>query len=103
MAKQAERRFQTAAELDFALRKAASERATTAEPSHSSIAVLPFANMSGDKENEYFGDGLAEEIINVLAGVPGIKVAARTSSFFFKGKDVRVRRNRQTAPRRSYS
>ncbi len=53
-----------------------------------SIAVLPFANMSADKENEYFGDGLAEEIINVLANVSGMKVAARTSSFFFRGKDV---------------
>jgi TolB-like protein len=58
-------------------------------PGHeASIAVLPFANMSADKENEYFGDGLAEEIINVLAHVPGIKIAGRTSSFFFRGKDV---------------
>ncbi|HEY3936498.1 MAG TPA: winged helix-turn-helix domain-containing protein [Bryobacteraceae bacterium] len=53
-----------------------------------SIAVLPFANMSAEKEDEYFGDGLAEEIINQLANVPRMKVAARTSSFFFKGKDV---------------
>ena len=53
-----------------------------------SIAVLPFANMSADKENEYFSDGLAEEIINVLANMPGLKVAGRTSSFFFRGKDV---------------
>ena len=53
-----------------------------------SIAVLPFANMSADKENEYFGDGLAEEVINVLAHIPGMKVAGRTSSFFFRGKDV---------------
>jgi eukaryotic-like serine/threonine-protein kinase len=53
-----------------------------------SVAVLPFANMSADKENEFFGDGLAEEIINVLAQVPGMKVAGRTSSFFFRGKDV---------------
>ena len=60
-------------------------RPTTGE---ASIAVLPFANMSADKENEYFGDGLAEEIINVLAHVPGMKVAGRTSSFFFRGKDV---------------
>jgi eukaryotic-like serine/threonine-protein kinase len=55
---------------------------------HPSIAILPFANMSADKENEYFGDGLAEEIINVLAQVPGMKVAGRTSSFFFREKDV---------------
>jgi TolB-like protein len=53
-----------------------------------SIAVLPFANMSAEKENEYFADGLAEEIMNQLANVPSMKVAARTSSFFFKGKDV---------------
>ena len=53
-----------------------------------SIAVLPFANMSADKENEYFSDGLVEEIINVLANLPGLKVAGRTSSFFFRGKDV---------------
>jgi serine/threonine-protein kinase len=46
--------------------------------------------MSADKENEYFGDGLAEEIINVLAQVPGIKIAGRTSSFFFRGKDVEL-------------
>ena len=44
--------------------------------------------MSADKESEYFSDGLAEEIINALAQVPGLKVAGRTSSFFFRGKDV---------------
>ena len=51
-----------------------------------SVAVLPFANMSPDPENEYFGDGMAEEIINALAHVPGLRVAARTSAFAFKGK-----------------
>ena len=51
-----------------------------------SIAVLPFVNMSGDEENEYFSDGLSEELLNVLAQVPGLRVAARTSSFQFKGK-----------------
>ena len=55
-----------------------------------SIAVLPFANMSGDKENEYFSDGLAEEIINALTHVPGLLVTARTSAFSFKGKDVKL-------------
>ena len=44
--------------------------------------------MSADKDSEYFSDGLAEEIINALAHVPGLKVAGRTSSFFFRGKDV---------------
>ena len=49
-----------------------------------SIAVLPFVNMSGDKDNEYFSDGISEEILNVLASVPKLQVAARTSSFSFK-------------------
>ncbi len=52
-----------------------------------SIAVLPFVNMSGDADNEYFSDGISEEILNVLAQTPGLKVAARTSSFSYKGKD----------------
>ena len=56
----------------------------------SSVAVLPFINMSADQENEYFGDGLAEEIIHALAQVPGLKVTGRTSSFFFRGKDVEL-------------
>jgi len=51
-----------------------------------SLAVLPFANLSDDVENEYFSDGLSEEIRNQLAAVPGLKVAARTSSFAFKDK-----------------
>jgi adenylate cyclase len=54
----------------------------------SSIAVLPFANMSAEAENEYFCDGLAEELLNALANVDGLKVAARTSSFSFKGKNI---------------
>jgi TolB-like protein/class 3 adenylate cyclase/Flp pilus assembly protein TadD len=53
-----------------------------------SIAVLPFANMSNDPEQEYFSDGITEEIINVLAQVPGLKVIGRTSSFAFKGKNM---------------
>jgi serine/threonine-protein kinase len=56
------------------------------------IAVLPLANMSADPENEYFSDGMTEEIINALAKVPGIQVASRSSSFAFKGKkDVDAR------------
>jgi adenylate cyclase len=51
-----------------------------------SLAVLPFANLSDDVENEYFSDGLSEEIRNQLAAVPGLKVAARSSSFAFKGR-----------------
>jgi TolB-like protein/Tfp pilus assembly protein PilF len=50
-----------------------------------SVAVLPFINMSGDPNNEYFSDGLSEELLNALAGIDGMFVAARTSSFHFKG------------------
>jgi len=50
------------------------------------IAVLPFVNMSGDPDNEYFSDGISEEILNVLASTPELRVAARTSSFAFKGR-----------------
>src|SRR5688572_6569192 len=52
-----------------------------------SVAVLPFANMSADAENEYFADGMAEEIINALSKVQGLRVASRTSSFAFKGRN----------------
>jgi len=80
-------RFQTATEL-----KAALETVDVATERQPSIAVLPFANMSGDKEQEYFSDGLAEEILNALAQIPGLKVIARTSSFAFKGQNTDVRR-----------
>ena len=60
-------------------------------PAAKAIAVLPLANMSADPENEYFSDGMTEEIINALAKVPGMQVASRTSSFAFKGKEVDVR------------
>jgi eukaryotic-like serine/threonine-protein kinase len=56
-----------------------------------SLAVLPFANLSADKENEYFSDGLAEDIIDALTQVPGLRVMARTSSFSFRGKEEDVR------------
>ncbi len=56
-----------------------------------SIAVLPFANLSADKENEYFSDGLAEEIMNALAKVSELKVIARTSAFAFRGKTQDLR------------
>lgn len=55
-----------------------------------SIAVLPFVNMSSDEEQEYFSDGLSEELLNLLARIPQLKVAARTSSFSFKGKDLPI-------------
>lgn len=56
-----------------------------------SIAVLPFVNMSGDSDNEYFSDGLTEDIQTRLARIPGLKVIGRTSSFSFKGKDEDLR------------
>lgn len=55
-----------------------------------SIAVLPFVNMSGDVENEYFSDGISEEILNLLVKLPQLRVASRTSSFIFKGKEVSI-------------
>jgi adenylate cyclase len=60
-------------------------------PDDRSIAVLPFLNLSGDKENEYFSDGIAEEILNLLVKLPQLKVASRTSSFVFKGRTVNIR------------
>lgn len=62
--------------------------ATAPAAADKSIAVLPFVNMSGDKESEYFSDGLTEEVLNALARNPALRVAARTSSFAFKGKSV---------------
>ena len=60
-------------------------------PFAQSIAVLPFSNMSDDKEQDYFSDGLAEEILNLLAQIPGLKVIARTSAFAFRGKEQDIR------------
>ena len=94
-------RFPTAAELAEALRQISREGGTSAQrtppdaqrsaPAQKSIAVLPLANMSADPENEYFSDGMTEEIINALSKVPGMQVASRTSSFAFKGKEADVR------------
>jgi len=89
-------RFQSARDLAFALRtygvgsdssgasgRGAAARATEIGPS---IAVLPFANMSSDKEQDYFCEGIAEDIISALARIPGLRVAARASAFQFAGK-----------------
>ncbi|MEQ1887100.1 MAG: protein kinase [Bryobacteraceae bacterium] len=117
--KRAEDRFQTAKELRAALEQASSSwnsmaaavtasfsatrsavhtmreqaagRSNSAESRQPSIAVLPFANMSGDSENEYFSDGLAEDLISALSQIKGLKVIARTSAFAFKGKNQDVR------------
>ena len=59
-------------------------------PADKSVAVLAFENLSGEKDNEYFSDGISEELLNVLAKVPGLKVSARTSAFYFKGKQVQL-------------
>ena len=56
-----------------------------------SIAVLPFTNLSGDPARDYFSDGMSEELLNLLARVPGLQVASRTSSFAYKGRNVDIR------------
>lgn len=69
------------------------DRAVSDSPANTdvnSIAVLPFVNMSSDKDQEYFSDGLTEELLNQLAQVPKLKVIARTSSFSFKGKQMDI-------------
>jgi serine/threonine protein kinase/cytochrome c-type biogenesis protein CcmH/NrfG len=87
MHKEPDRRFQSAVDLRLALEDLQVNDGTDATPS---IAVLPFTNLSPDKENEYFSDGLAEEIINALSHVSGLRVTARSSSFSFRGKDVEM-------------
>ncbi|CAN5893463.1 adenylate/guanylate cyclase domain-containing protein [soil metagenome] len=72
-------------------RPAAPEPVTAAAPTERSIAVLPFMNLSSDPENEYFSDGITEEILNALVKVSDLKVASRTSSFAFKGHQSDVR------------
>jgi TolB-like protein len=68
----------------------ASVAAAAFSPPPHSIAVLPFVNMSGDKKQEYFSDGLTEEILNSLARINELQVSARTSAFSFKGKDADI-------------
>ena len=97
LAKIPNERYQSAADLLADLRAidrmlsagaSSSSRVTASQPS---LAVLPFANMSADPENEYFSDGLTEELLNTLAKNPGLKVTGRTSSFAFKGKQEDLR------------
>ncbi len=87
-------RFASMADVHAALDTAATS--TSAAREQPSIAVLPFANMSADPDQEYFSDGLAEEVINALAQVRGLKVIARTSAFAFKGQNTDVRRIAET-------
>jgi serine/threonine protein kinase/tetratricopeptide (TPR) repeat protein len=81
-------RFPSAAELKSAIEASLAPGAPRERPS---VAVLPFANMSGTKEDDYLCEGLAEEIINALTGIPGLRVIARTSAFAVgrMGLDVR--------------
>ncbi len=92
-------RFASAAQLVEALDRVSRDGAITpargepqrTAPAQKSLAVLPFVNLSADPENEYFSDGMTEEIINAVAKVPGLQVASRSSCFAFKGKEVDIR------------
>ncbi|HEX7375209.1 MAG TPA: hypothetical protein VF277_09545 [Steroidobacteraceae bacterium] len=65
-------------------------RANAGQP-HNSIAVMPFTNLSGDPGKDYFSDGMSEELLDLLARVPGLQVASRTSAFAYKGRNVDIR------------
>jgi serine/threonine protein kinase len=105
MAKEKERRYQRVDEIQSALFAIESGTPTTGIAAakvpdtkkiseaewKKSIAVLPFSNLSPEKEQEYFCDGLSEEIINALSHIRELRVAARTSAFAFKGKDIDIR------------
>ena len=82
---------QIGTEGKVAPRTAAMEDANREQPDTPSIAVLPFANMSGDPEQEYFSDGITEDLITMLSRILGLFVIARTSSFVYKGKAVDVK------------
>ena len=86
-------RVQTALDVSNELRRLRRvvERREPEQPAPenvASLAVLPFVNRSRDEEDEYFSDGLADELLNMLAKIKGLRVSARASSFYFKGKDV---------------
>ncbi len=93
MEKDKEKRFQSAGEVRSELSKIeeAKPEAVKIPELKNSIAVLPFKNMSADPEQEYFCDGLAEELINALTQIKDLRVVARTSAFSFKGKDLDIR------------
>lgn len=86
-------REQQAEQLASATEKARKEGRTEAlfeSYSDKSIAVLPFVNMSSDTEQEYFSDGISEELLNLLAKIPELRVISRSSAFSFKGKDIEI-------------
>ncbi len=92
-------RYNTAAEFAAAIRNVMADGTARRTPTDSqkaaaapkAVAVLPLLNMSADPENEYFSDGMTEEIIAALSKVPGLQVASRTSCFSFKGKEVDIK------------
>ena len=86
LAKQPDQRYQTMDQVEAALTRAI----TTPTKQIPSIAVLPFSSLSADTENEFFSDGISEEIINALGQIEGVRVAARTSSFSFRGKALEI-------------
>jgi serine/threonine-protein kinase len=81
----------TSAFADALLATDDTESPRASDPPARSIAVLPFVNLSADRENEYLGDGIAEDITNALAGIHGLYVAARASAFSFKNKNAEPR------------
>jgi serine/threonine protein kinase/Tfp pilus assembly protein PilF len=87
-------RFQTARdvvkELQALANRSSGSSAAGAQDAGQSVAVMPFQSLSADPENEYFSEGLAEEILNALSQVEGLRVAARASSFYFKGKPTEM-------------
>jgi TolB-like protein/Tfp pilus assembly protein PilF len=91
MQKDPQSRYGDAEELIADLESVKSEASVSAGSSSPSIAVLPFANMSADPDQEYFCDGLAEELINALTQIEDLHVVARTSAFSFKGQQLDVR------------
>jgi serine/threonine protein kinase/Tfp pilus assembly protein PilF len=92
--KETSRRFQSAAELAAAIETISDVRsgsiAVPDNPTLTSIAVLPFSNLSADPDNQYFSDGLAEELINALTRLSGLRVASRMSAFRFGGREADV-------------
>jgi adenylate cyclase len=78
--------------LAFRLSSRGARPSTSSAPLAPSVAVLPFVNMSAAKDDEYFSDGITEEVINALANVEGVRVVSRTSAFAFKGKNLSVRK-----------
>ncbi len=89
--KEPEMRYQTAGDILIALSKVGEKVASKGDDGQPSVAVLPFVNMSPDKDQEYFCEGLAEDIINALVGIEELKVASRTSAFRFKGSQSDIR------------